>query len=247
MVGLIPLLAVEIINHEKLKTTPDFARRMDWFYDHRPDLTYNISCIFEPGETGRCCLSLLNENGLRSVLQVMLDENEFLSDYGIRSLSKYYFDHPYVFEAEGYRAEVKYEPAESASSLFGGNSNWRGPIWFPVNYLIIDALHRYYSFWGSRFTVECPTGSGNEMTLQEVAHNLSRRLTRIFKEKEGHRPFWGRRALQHQDPLWRDKLWFHEYFNGDTGAGLGANHQTGWTGLVANLIVHLAEHDDGKS
>ncbi len=242
MVGLIPLLAVELINHEKLHATPDFARRMDWFYEHRPDLTGNISCIFEPDRAGRCCLSLLNQHGLRKILRVMLDENEFLSDFGIRSLSKYHLDHPYVFEAEGYRAEVNYEPAESASSLFGGNSNWRGPIWFPVNYLLIDALHRYYAYWGPRFTVECPTGSGNEMTLREVAHELSRRLVRIFKRDGDCRPFWGNRTPHNTDPLWCDNLWFHEYFNGDTGAGLGASHQTGWTGLVANLIVHLANH-----
>jgi len=241
MVGLIPLLAVEIINHEKLQTTPGFARRMDWFYENRADLTCNISCIFEPHHAGRCCLSLLDQDRLRKVLGVMLDENEFLSEFGIRSLSKYHLDNPYVFESEGYRAEVKYEPAESASSLFGGNSNWRGPIWFPVNYLIIDALHRYHTFWGPRFTVECPAGSGNQMTMQEVAQELSRRLVRIFTRRGDSRPFWGQRTPQNADPLWCEDLWFHEYFNGDTGAGLGATHQTGWTGLVANLIVQLAK------
>jgi hypothetical protein len=243
MVGLIPLLAVEIIDHGKLRSTPDFARRMDWFYTNRADLVRNISCIFEPGAAGRCCLSLLNQDGLKRILRVMLDEHEFLSEYGIRSLSRYHLDHPYVFESEGYRAEVKYEPAESASSLFGGNSNWRGPVWFPVNYLIIDALKRYHAFWGSQFTVECPTGSGNQMTLLEVADELSRRLARLFQLRGECRPFWGQRAPEHGDPLWCDNLWFHEYFNGDTGAGLGASHQTGWTGLVANLFMQLAERD----
>jgi hypothetical protein len=243
MVGLIPLLAVEVIDHGKLRTTPDFARRMDWFYENRADLTRNISCIFEPHATGRCCLSLLNPDGLKCILRVMLDENEFLSEYGIRSLSRYHLDHPYIFESEGYRAEVKYEPAESASSLFGGNSNWRGPIWFPVNYLIIDALKRHHAFWGARFTVECPAGSGNQMTLLEVADELSRRLLRLFQLRGECRPFWGQRAPQHGDPLWCDNLWFHEYFNGDTGAGLGASHQTGWTGMVANLVMQLAERD----
>ena len=240
MVGLIPLLAVEIIDHEKLKATPDFARRMEWFYDHRPDLARNISCIFEPGRGGRCILSLLNQDGLRDVLGVMLDENEFLSDYGIRSLSRSHREHPYVFETNGYRAEVTYEPAESASPLFGGNSNWRGPIWFPVNFLLIDALRRYHSFYGDRFLIECPTGSGNRMTLDGVARELARRLIRIFRRAEDCRPFWGGRAPFKDDPLWCNDLWFYEYFHGDTGAGLGANHQTGWTGLVANLLVTQA-------
>ncbi len=244
MVGLTPLLAVEIIDHGKLKTTPDFARRMNWFYEHRPDLTGSISCIFEPHEAGRCCLSLLNQDQLRRILRVMLDENEFLSDYGIRSLSRHHLEHPYIFESNGYRAEVKYEPAESASSFFGGNSNWRGPIWFPVNYLIIDALKRYHAFWGPRFTVECPTGSGNEMTLEEVANELSRRLVRIFQHGDKGRPFWGQYTPLFSGPHWKDRLWFHEYFNGDTGAGLGANHQTGWTGLVANLICQMAHRSD---
>ncbi|GMV92242.1 MAG: hypothetical protein AMXMBFR82_20200 [Candidatus Hydrogenedentota bacterium] len=239
IVGLIPLLAVEIIDHGKLKTTPDFARRMNWFYEHRPDLTSSISCIFEPHESGRCCLSLLNQDRLRRILRVMLDENEFLSDYGIRSLSRHHLEHPYVFESNGYRAEVKYEPAESASSLFGGNSNWRGPIWFPVNYLIIDALKRYHAFWGPRFTVECPSGSGNEVTLEEVANELSRRMIRIFQHGDEGRPFWGQHAPLFSGPDWMDKFWFYEYFNGDTGGGLGANHQTGWTGLVANLICQM--------
>jgi hypothetical protein len=239
LVGLIPLLAVEIIDHGQMKRLPSFERRMNWFYDNRTDLTSSITCVFETGRAGRCLLSLMDPGHLRRLLAVMLDEAEFLSPHGIRSLSRWHADHPYVFEAEGYARSIGYEPAESCSDLFGGNSNWRGPVWFPVNHLIIGALRRYHTFYGDAFKVECPTGSGVQMTLGQVADDLSARLVGIFENRDGRRAAFGDAPLW-QQPEWRDLLLFHEYFHGDDGHGLGASHQTGWTGLVANLILDAA-------
>lgn len=237
MVGLIPLLAVEIVDHAHVDHLPGFRRRLDWFYEKRADLTRNITCVFTPGSKGRCLLSLLPPDGLRRLLAVMLDPNEFLSEYGIRSLSRFHEQHPYVFAWNDYHSEVGYEPGESRSPLFGGNSNWRGPVWFPVNFLLIDALRRYHDFYGDDFRVECPTGSGVYMTLDEVADEIARRLVSIFERKDGRRPMFGDVQLFQNDPGWHDLPFFHEFFHGETGAGLGASHQTGWTALLANLIV----------
>jgi hypothetical protein len=177
----------------------------------------------------------------------MLDEGEFLSPYGIRSVSQVHRDHPYVLSLNGASYTVNYEPAESSTGLFGGNSNWRGPIWFPVNYLIIESLQKFHHYLGDDFKVECPTGSGNWMTLWEVATELSRRLTRIFlRGSDGHRPVFGGMEKFQQDPHWRDLILFNEYFHGDNGAGIGASHQTGWTALVAKMIQQSGEHHDSR-
>jgi len=176
------------------------------------------------------------------VLSRMLDETEFLSQYGVRALSRYHLEHPYEVEVDGHVSRVDYEPAESTTGIFGGNSNWRGPIWFPVNYLLIESLQKYHYYYGEDFKIECPTHSGNECDLWQVSAEISRRLTRIFlKGKDGRRPFAGKDELFNYDPYWKDLIFFYEYFNGDTGAGLGANHQTGWTGLVAKLLEQSGE------
>jgi len=188
---------------------------------------------------GRRLASILDETKLRRVLSKMLDENEFLGEFGIRSLSRYHADHPYIFNAGGQEYRVSYLPAESDTGMFGGNSNWRGPIWMPVNALIIRALLQYYGYYGNSFTVECPTGSGRQMNLYQIAEEISRRLANIFlKDKHGRRPVYGGTRKFQEDPHWRDCLQFFEYFHGDNGAGLGASHQTGWTGVVARLM-HL--------
>jgi hypothetical protein len=185
------------------------------------------------------------ENKLRRILQKMLDENEFLSPYGIRSVSKYHQYHPYCLKLAGEEYQIDYEPAESSNAIFGGNSNWRGPIWFPINYLIIESLQKFHYYLGDDFKVEFPTGSGKEMNLWEVSQELSKRLTLIFlKDDSGKRPVYGDLEKFQTDPDWRDLILFHEYFNGDDGAGLGANHQTGWTGLVAKLIQQCGEYGE---
>jgi hypothetical protein len=185
----------------------------------------------------RRLLSIVSRRKLLSILRYMLDENEFLSPHGIRSISKFHAQNPYVLSINGQEYRVAYDPAESTSGLFGGNSNWRGPIWFPLNFLIIEALQRFHYYYGDTLKVECPTGSGNMKTLWEVAEELSRRLTSIFlRDGEGRRPVFGGSKLFQTDPLWHDIIPFHEYFNGDNGAGLGASHQTGWTALVAKLL-----------
>jgi hypothetical protein len=242
MVGLIPLFAVETLEPELLSRLPDFKRRLEWFIDHRPDLTQNIACMRTPGRGERRLLSIVDRDRLRRVLRLMLDEQEFLSPYGIRALSRFHHDHPYTLTVHGVEHRVDYEPAESSTGLFGGNSNWRGPIWFPVNYLIIESLQKFHYYLGDDYKVECPTGSGRMMTLWEVAAELSRRLTRIFlRGPDGKRPVYGGLGKFQNDPHWRDLLLFHEYFHGDNGAGVGASHQTGWTGLVAKLLQQSGE------
>jgi hypothetical protein len=239
LVGLIPLLAVETVEPEVIDKLARFRRRMEWFIHYRPQLVKNIAALTEPGESGRCLLAIPNREQLQQVLGRMLDPAQFLSAYGLRSLSKEHEAQPYTFYANGQPHTVRYEPAESRSWLFGGNSNWRGPIWFPVNYLMIEALQKYYHYYGNSFKVELPTGSGHPMTLAEVATELSRRLIRIFlrdETKDGRRPFYGDMAYFQTDPHWCDYLPFYEYFHGDNGTGLGASHQTGWTALVAKLI-----------
>ncbi len=242
MVGLIPLFAVETLEPEIIARLPRFSRRMHWFLDNRPDLCNQVIRQETPtGETRRL-LSLVNEGRLASVLRYMLDENEFLSPYGIRALSRYHRDHPYVLMVNGREHRVDYEPAESTTGLFGGNSNWRGPIWFPVNYLMIESLQKFDHFYHHRFQVEFPTRSGRLLTLWDVAAELSRRLTRIFlRGPDGRRPVHGTAEKFQRNPHWRDLALFYEYFHGDSGAGIGASHQNGWTGLVAKLLQQSGE------
>jgi hypothetical protein len=237
MVGLIPLYAVETLEPEALDRLPGFKRRLEWFIDNRKDLIHNVACMRSPGRGERRLLSIVDRDQLRRILKVMLDENEFFSDYGIRALSRRHLDQPYVLQANGGEHRVSYEPAESSTGLFGGNSNWRGPIWFPVNFLIIESLQKFHHYLGDDYKVECPTGSGQMMTLWEVSEEISRRLIRIFLTNgAGRRPVFGGMEKFQTDPHWRDLILFNEYFHGDNGAGIGASHQTGWTGLVAKLI-----------
>ena len=237
MVGLIPLFAVETLEPGTLARLPGFARRLEWFIEHRPDLTKNVACMRTPGNAERRLLSIVDRDQLRRVLQVMLDEREFLSPYGIRALSRIHLERPFAVSLGGSTHSVNYEPGESSTGLFGGNSNWRGPIWFPVNFLIVESLQRFHHYLGPDFKVECPTGSGTWMTLSEVATELSRRLTRLFlRDADGRRPVHGADERFQTDPHWRDLILFYEYFHGDNGRGVGASHQTGWTGLIAKLM-----------
>ncbi len=239
MVGLLPLCAVTVMEGELIKQYPELAPRFRRFLDARPELTAFIQDPSKRGENGRFLAAVLNEEKLRRVLARMLDEREFLSPYGIRSISRHHHEHPYVFNLRDQEYRVSYLPAESDSGMFGGNSNWRGPIWMPVNGLIIRALLQYYAYYGDSFTVECPTGSGRQMTLFQIAEDLGRRLSAIFlKDGQGRRPVYGGTRIFQEDPYWRDHLLFYEYFHGDNGAGLGASHQTGWTGIIAR-IMHL--------
>jgi hypothetical protein len=241
MVGLLPLFAVDTIEPEVLDKMPDFERRMNWFMKHRGHLAHsNIASVHLKGLGERRLFAILNKDRLARVLRRMLDPEEFLSDHGVRSISKYHEKNPYIFERYGQRWEVGYWPAEARSGLFGGNSNWRGPLWLPVNYLIIESLQKFHHYYGDDFKVEMPTGSGVWMNLHEVARELSRRMVRMFTKDEQHRrPIHVRDSAIWETEHWRDHLLFYEYFHGDTGAGLGASHQTGWTGLVAKLIQQL--------
>ena len=242
MVGLIPLFAVTTLDPEDLARLPNFKKRLEWFIDHRPDLTENMSCMRTQGMGERRLLAITHPECLRRVLKVMLDENEFLSPAGIRSVSKYHQQHPYRLPVNGVEYTVSYQPAESASGLFGGNSNWRGPVWMPVNYLLVESLQKFHHYLGDDFKVEFPTGSGQEMHLLDVAAQLSRRLSRSFlKDECGRRPIHGNDLRYAEDPAWSDLVLFYEYLNGDTGAGVGASHQTGWTGLVAKLLQQSGE------
>jgi hypothetical protein len=242
MVGLIPLFAIETLGAETLNRLPDFKKRLEWFIDNRPDLTSNVACMRTPGDGERRLFSIVDQEQLRRVLKVMLDESEFLSPYGIRALSRYHKDHPYTMNVKGADYRVDYEPAESSTGLFGGNSNWRGPIWFPLNFLLVESLQKFHHYLGDDFKVECPTGSGNMLTLWEVAAEISRRLSRPFLQEDGRRPVYGEIEKFQNDPNWRDLIQFHEYFHGDNGSGVGASHQTGWTGLVAKLMQQSGEH-----
>jgi len=242
MVGLIPLFAVATIEPEVLDRLPNFKKRMYWFIENRPDLIGNVSCMRTPGEGERRLLSVAYRERLEKVLKIMLDESEFLSPHGIRALSRYHKDHPFVLQVNGDEHRVDYEPAESTSGLFGGNSNWRGPVWFPCNYLLIESLQKFHHYYGDDLKVECPIGSGQMMNLWDVSLELSRRLSRIFlRDDDGNRPVFGNNAKMQSDPHFRDHLLFHEYFHGDNGSGIGASHQTGWTGLVAKLIQQSGE------
>jgi hypothetical protein len=241
LVGLIPLLAVETLGAGTMEQLAGFSSRMDWFLKNRPDLAALVSRWREPGAGESRLLALVRGHRMKRLLRRMLDPEEFLSDYGIRAISRYHRDHPYVLETHGMQYRVDYAPAESTSGLFGGNSNWRGPIWFPINYLLIEALRTFHRYYGDDFLVEAPTGSGELRTLGQVADELSRRLSSIFlRGADGRRPVFGQNDIFQLDPHWRDHVLFHEYFHGDTGAGVGANHQTGWTGVVAALLEATA-------
>jgi hypothetical protein len=243
LVGLMPLLAVETLEHDLVERLPVFKRRLNWFFENRVYLrdSGNVACVKDPGEQSRRLLSIVNRERLIKVLGPMLDENEFLSPYGIRSVSKFHQHQPYTFTVDGVSHTIDYQPAESQSGLFGGNSNWRGPIWFPINYLLIESLQKYNHYYGDSLKVECPTGSGRMMNLGEVATELSHRLIKLFlRNGAGQRPIYGGQRRFQDDAHWRDYILFHEYFHGDNGAGIGASHQTGWTGLVAKLanVIH---------
>jgi hypothetical protein len=241
LVGLLPFCATAVFEAELAKKYPEVARRFEWFLDARPELVAAIHDPRTPGPTGYHLGAILNEDRLRRVLTTLLNEREFLSPYGIRSLSRYHAEHPYVIQAGGQEYRVSYAPAESDTGMFGGNSNWRGPIWMPANVLIVRALLHYYTYYGNAFTVECPTGSGQPMNLYQVAEEISRRLASIFlRGEDGRRPVYGGTRTFQEDPRWRDYVSFNEYFHGDNGAGLGASHQTGWTGTIAMLMHAFA-------
>jgi hypothetical protein len=242
MVGLIPLYAVETLEPEVVDGLPGFKRRMQWFLDNVPLLPRHIAQTQRSARGVRRLLSIVGPRKLVRVLRYMLDENEFLSPYGVRGVSKFHRDHPYVLDFNGQSYRVDYEPGESQTGLFGGNSNWRGPVWFPLNFLLIEALQKFHYYFQQDLKVECPAGSGQMMTLWDVAAQLSHRLTRLFlRDGEGRRPVYGETEIFQTDPYWRDLILFYEYFNGDNGVGLGAGHQTGWTGLVAKLIQQSGE------
>jgi hypothetical protein len=243
IVGVIPLFAVEVLDPELLKQLPDFTRRLEWVLSNRPDLAALISRWYEAGKGETRMLSLVRGHRLKCILRRVLHEAEFLSDYGVRGLSKHHLDHPYEYTLNNVTYQVAYVPGESDSTMFGGNSNWRGPIWFPINFMLIESLHRFHQYYGDDFKVEFPAGSGEYTTLEQIARNLSERLIRIFQGNPGEpRVYQGGSTAQQADPHFRDNLLFYEYFNGDTGQGHGASHQTGWTGLVSELI-HM---EDGE-
>jgi hypothetical protein len=245
LVGLLPLIAVEVVENSKIEKLRGFKKRMDWFLKYRSDLRDKVTyCELCPGAFHRM-LAVPTKDRLTRALRYMLDEKEFLSPFGLRSVSRFHRERPYVFRAGNEEHRVDYVPGEGTSYLFGGNSNWRGPIWFPINYLIVEALERYYHFYGDDFQVECPTGSGNMMNLQEVAQEISRRLTRTFMPNEkGARPCHGEVEKYATDPHWRDLVLFNEYFHGETGRGLGASHQTGWTALAVKLLENAIDDPD---
>jgi hypothetical protein len=237
MVGLLPLCATTVVSADVLERFPSLTERVRKYLDRNQELLVNIADPLKPGVRGRHLLAVVNEDKLRRILARMLDEERFLSPYGVRSLSRAHLAEPFVFDVGGQDYRVTYEPAESAQRTFGGNSNWRGPVWFPVNVMLLRALMQLYLYYGDDFRVECPTGSGRLMTLFEVAQELTNRLISIFlPDEQGRRPVYGGTEIFQTDPHWKDLLLFYEYFHGDNGAGIGASHQTGWTGVVARLI-----------
>ena len=238
MVGFVPMFGASTLPADKLCHYPSFQRRRQWFIEHRPELVESVGAMVKPGANNNVILGLVRTDQLRRMLGYMLDEKEFLSPYGVRSVSRYHKDHPLILNLDGQEYRLDYEPGESVTELFGGNSNWRGPIWLPVNFLILHALKQYHLYYGESFQVECPTGSGNMKTLEQVAQELERRLVGIFlRDPHGDRPVFGSHLIFNKDPHWRDLIPFHEYFHGDTGRGCGASHQTGWTGLIAQILV----------
>jgi len=248
MVGLIPLFAVETLEPELLEKLPDFKRRLEWFLKYRPDLAKLVSHWTDEGRGHRRLLSLLRGHRMKRLLKRMLDETEFLSDYGVRALSRVHRNSPYVYRHDGMDLSVRYQPAEADSGLFGGNSNWRGPIWFPVNFLLIESLQKFHHYYGDDFRIECPTGSGNFVSINEAANELATRLMRIFlADENGCRPVFAHHPKMQTDPHFRDYVLFYEYFHGDSGRGVGASHQTGWTGLVAKLLMPRYVHGPAES
>jgi hypothetical protein len=237
LVGLLPLCATTVFEPGVLAKFPRLRAAVASHLERNRDLLVNVADPLKPGVHGRYLLSLVNEDKLRRILGHMLDEARFLGPHGIRSISRWHLDHPYSFWVDGHEYKVQYEPAESTTGMFGGNSNWRGPVWFPINLVILRALLQHYAYYGDAFTVECPVGSGKQMTLFEVAMELSNRLIRTFtRGADGRRPVYGGTERFQRDEHWRDLILFYEYFHGDNGAGLGASHQTGWTGIVARMI-----------
>ena len=242
LVGLIPLFAVETLEPELIARLPGFQRRMQWFLDNMPDFATRVDCSQSSPNGCRRLLSLVDRGQLVRILSRMADREEFFSPHGIRALSKYHAAHPYILQVDGMERRVDYEPGESQTSLFGGNSNWRGPVWFPMNFLMIESLQKFHHYYGDDFKVECPAGSGKKMSMWDVSAELSRSLTHIFlRDENGRRPLNGAVEKYQSDPYWRDLILFYEYFHGDTGAGLGASHQTGWTGLVSKLLEQTGE------
>ncbi|WP_395744106.1 MGH1-like glycoside hydrolase domain-containing protein [Prosthecobacter sp.] len=237
LVGLVPLIAVELLDEGRIASLPGFKKRMDWFLRYRADLSHHVSYCESGGTHGHRLLAIPSRQKLERLLGYLLNEEEFLSPFGIRSLSKYHEEHPFTLQLNGSELTVRYVPGESDSHMFGGNSNWRGPVWFPLAYLIVEALERYHHFYGNHFTIELPTGSGQQVTLQGAANEISRRLTRLFEpDASGHRPCHNGDVRYATNPAWKDLVLFHEYFHADTGRGCGASHQTGWTALVARLV-----------
>ncbi len=239
MVGFVPMFGAATVPADTFDRYPDFNRRREWFMAHRPDLVQSVGPMVVPGPNDNLLLGLVRPDQLRRMLARMLDEGEFLSPYGVRSVSRAHKDNPMVLQLDGLEFRLDYEPGESETNLFGGNSNWRGPIWMPVNFMILLALLEYHAYYGDDFTVECPTGSGRTMNLGQVVQELSTRLARIFlRDGGGRRAVFGGCEMFNTDPNWRDLIPFHEYFHGDTGRGCGASHQTGWTGLIAQVLVN---------
>jgi hypothetical protein len=241
-VGLLPLIAVEVLDDNVISRLPGFRKRMTWFLENCGDLCRQISYMAHDDSIGRShrLLAIPSRERLSRVLRYVLDENEFLSPYGIRSLSKFHQAHPYILRSDGVERRVDYEPAETSTEMFGGNSNWRGPVWFPLNYLWVEALERYHHFYGDNLRVDCPTGSGRMLNLKEVAGEIMSRLARIFLPGDDGRSAWQAGPRYARDPHWRDLVLFHEYFHADTGRGLGASHQTGWTSLVVRFLEDQA-------
>jgi hypothetical protein len=242
MGGFVPMFGGTAVAADTFEHFPDFLRRRQWFIDHRPDLVRSIQHAVTPGVNKTLLLGLVREDQLRRLLAYMLDEKEFLSPFGVRAVSRHHLEHPLILHLSGKEYRLDYEPGESTTGLFGGNSNWRGPVWIPVNQLIILALRQYHLYYGESFKIECPTGSGQLKTLAEVAHDLAHRLASLFlRDKNGKRAVFGSNQLFNDDPCWRDLIPFHEYFHGDTGRGCGASHQTGWTGLIAQILIDMGE------
>jgi hypothetical protein len=247
IIGFIPMFGGTTVAADTFARYPDFQRRRQWFIEHRPDLVESIQSSIVPGANNNLLLGFVREDQLRQMLGYMLDENEFLSPFGVRAVSRFHLNHPLILHLSGEEYRLDYEPGESTSQLFGGNSNWRGPIWMPMNHLILLALRQYYNYYGDSFKVECPTGSGNKMTLREVSREIGKRLVHLFlRNEQGNRPIFGSQPLFNNDPYWRDLIPFYEYFHGDTGRGCGASHQTGWTGLIAQVLIDRGDLSAGS-
>ena len=248
IIGLIPLFAVEIIEEKDFLNRSELQKRIKWFHENRPDLSNLVHHWSEQNAGGKYLISLVRGHQLKRILERMFDENEFLSDYGIRSLSKYHQDHPFSFGSGSNQSTIQYTPGESTTDIYGGNSNWRGPIWIPVNFLIIENLRRYHQYYGDDFKIAFPTGSNNYINLDEAADELGKRLAAIFlKNEKGTRAVFGKNDPFKNDPHFKDHILFHEYFHGDDGRGLGASHQTGWTGLIIRYLFESAETTDQLS